>query len=130
MATLLHGAWRDEDAIRNRLRRLSRLMDTAFTVPGTQFRFGFDALLDLVPGIGDVAGKLIAGYIILEAAQLGVPKPVLLRMAGNVGVDFLVGAFPVLGAVFGAAWRSNVMNMRLMDEWFDRRMKDVTPPRP
>ena len=97
------------------VRALARLLDSAVAVPGTRFRVGLDALLGLVPGIGDVVGGLIGGFILLTAARLGVPRVVLARMLLNVGTDAAVGLVPVAGDVLDAAWRANSKNARLLE---------------
>ena len=107
----------DRAATHRRLEALTRLMDTALRVPGTRWRFGLDAILDAVPGIGDVIGKAIAGYLIFEAHQLGVPRLLLARMVKNVLIDLAAGAVPGVGVVLGAAWKCNVKNLRLLDDW-------------
>ena len=100
--------------IESRLRLLARMMDTAFELPGTKFRFGMDTLIGLVPGVGDAVGAVVSAYIIAEARRLGVPRRTIARMVANVAVDALVGAVPLLGDVFDAAWKANVRNLRLM----------------
>jgi hypothetical protein len=97
------------------VRGLARLLDSAIAIPGTNFRVGLDALIGLVPGLGDFAGAAMSGYIVLAAARLGVPKPVLFRMIMNVAIDGVVGSVPVLGDVFDAGWRSNTRNTALLD---------------
>lgn len=98
-----------------RVRSLARVLDTAIHIPGTNFRFGLDAIVGLVPGVGDIAGAGMSGFIILTAARLGAPAPVLLRMLLNVGIDTVVGAVPLLGDLFDAAWRSNTRNAALLE---------------
>ena len=98
-----------------RLRTLSRLLDNAFVIPGTRYRFGFDALVGLVPGLGDAVSAIFSGYIILEASRLGAPKSVVTRMIGNVAIDTLVGWVPILGDLFDVAWKSNLRNMALLE---------------
>lgn len=98
-----------------RVRALSRVLDTAIHIPGTSLRFGLDALIGLVPGVGDVVGAGMSGFIILTAARLGAPAPVLLRMLVNVGIDTIVGAVPLLGDIFDAAWRANTRNTALLE---------------
>lgn len=93
---------------------LAKLMDTAFVIPGTKIRFGFDAIIDLIPGVGDAVGALIATVIITHSSHLGVPKIVLVRMAGNVLLNTLVGAVPFLGAVLTVFFRSNAKNYELL----------------
>jgi hypothetical protein len=98
-----------------RVRALSRALDSAFQVPGTRFRIGLDPLLGLIPGVGDVAGGALSAYIVLEAARLGAPRPVVLRMLGNVLLDSLFGSVPVLGDLFDATWKANARNVALLE---------------
>lgn len=98
-----------------RLRTVSRLLDSAFVIPGTRYRFGFDALIGLVPGLGDAVSAIFSGYIILQASHLGAQKSVVTRMIGNVALDTLVGWVPVLGDLFDVAWKSNLRNMALLE---------------
>ena len=98
-----------------RLRTLSHLMDDSLRVPGTGFRFGLDALIGLIPGAGDTAGAAISAYLLLEAGRMGVPRATLLRMAGNVALEAVVGTIPLLGDLFDAGWKANLRNMRLME---------------
>jgi hypothetical protein len=103
-----------------RLRWLGNLLDNSIRVPGTNFRFGLDTIIGLVPGIGDLAGGALSLYIIVEAARLGVPRPLLLRMGYNVAVDALVGAVPVLGDLFDAGFKANLRNLALVQRHADR----------
>ena len=97
------------------LRSLARLLDAAVTIPGTNIRFGLDALIGLVPGLGDMAGAAMSGYIVLAAARLGAPAPVLVRMVTNVAIDGVVGSVPLLGDLFDVGWRANTRNTDLLD---------------
>lgn len=99
-----------------RLRSLSRLLDNAFTVPGTRYRFGLDALIGLVPGLGDAVSAVFSGYIVVQASRLGAPKSVVTRMITNIVVDTAVGWIPLLGDVFDVAWKSNTRNIALLEE--------------
>ena len=101
-----------------RLDRLATLLDTAFVLPGTNIRFGADALIGLVPGIGDSVTTALAAWIVYEAHKLGVPRRVLIRMMGNVAIDGLVGSVPVLGDLFDVAFRANRRNVRILREHF------------
>ena len=103
-----------------RIDALATLLDTAFIVPGTNVRFGFDALIGLVPGIGDAVTTAMSLYIVHEAHQLGAPGHVLARMVANVALDGFVGAVPLVGDAFDVAFRANRRNMRLLREWMDR----------
>lgn len=102
-----------------RARALARLLDTSLRVPGTRFRFGLDPILGLIPGVGDLAGVLLSGSILLTAARLGVPGATLLRMGVNVGIEAVLGLIPILGDLFDAGWRANVRNMALIDAHFE-----------
>lgn len=97
------------------VRAISKVMDTAFVVPGTNFKFGVDAVIGLVPVVGDVVGGAIGTYIIFVAAKMGVPKPVLTRMLMNVGADAVAGSVPLVGDVLDAAWRANLKNVQLLE---------------
>jgi hypothetical protein len=98
------------------LERLSWLMDDLIKVPGLNWRFGLDALVGLIPGFGDTATSLVSLYILVSAVRYRVPKITLLRMGINIGIDYLVGSFPVVGDVFDAWWKSNQMNVALLSE--------------
>ena len=104
------------------LDQLSHLMDGLFRIPGTGWRVGLDALVGLVPGVGDLATTAVSLYILAAGVRYRVPKVTLLRMAANVGVDYLLGAVPVVGDLFDAAWKSNKMNVELL-----RQRAAVTP---
>ena len=97
-----------------RVRRVALLLDNASPVPGTRYRVGLDPILGLVPGLGDAIGALLAGYILVESARLGVPRSVLLRMLINVGVDTVVGAVPGLGDLFDFVWKADTKNLALL----------------
>ena len=96
-------------------RALARVLDTAIGIPGTRIRVGLDAILGLIPGAGDAVSAALSGYIILAAARAGASRPVLLRMVGNVVLDTLIGAVPVLGDLFDIAFRSNARNVALLE---------------
>jgi hypothetical protein len=97
-----------------RLDALANLLDTAILVPGTNIRFGIDAMIGLIPGIGDAITTLMSLYIVREARELGVPRHVIARMLANVALDGVVGAVPFLGDAFDVMWRSNRRNMALL----------------
>jgi hypothetical protein len=98
-----------------RLRAISRLLDNAFVIPGTRYRFGLDALIGLVPGLGDAVSSVFSGYIILQASRLGASRSVVTRMIANVALDTLVGWIPILGDLFDVAWKSNLKNVALLE---------------
>jgi Domain of unknown function (DUF4112) len=105
---------------RARLDTLARFLDSAVRVPGTNIRFGADALLNLIPGVGTLTSKGMSAYLIWEARRLGVPMSTLLRMMGHVGVDFVISAIPLLGWVGDVFYRSNLRNMDLLREHLDK----------
>jgi Domain of unknown function (DUF4112) len=107
------------------LRRFAYLMDEAFSVPGTRMRVGVDAILGLIPGVGDVIGALLSTWIIAGALRHRVPAWVIARMVFNVAIDVIFGAVPVAGDVFDFLYEENMMNMRLLEKHRDRRR----PPR-
>lgn len=97
-----------------RLDALAHVLDSAVRVPGTNFRVGADALLNLVPGVGTLVAKGLSSYLILEARRHGVPAGTLLRMAGNVAVDLALSAVPVVGWFGDAFYRANQRNIGLL----------------
>jgi len=97
------------------LRRWARLLDSAFRMPGTNFRFGLDPLIGLIPGIGDLVTPIFGVLIIWHAASLRVPKVIIARMVINAVVDGVVGAVPVFGDAIDFAWRANEWNMALLE---------------
>lgn len=99
-----------------RLRQFSKVLDNIITVPGTQVGIGLDPIIGLLPIGGDALGLILSFYIIIEAAQLGVPTATLGRMVMNVIVDSLVGAIPMLGDLFDFAWKANNYNIILLEK--------------
>jgi hypothetical protein len=96
------------------LDRLAWLMDDLFRVPGLGWRFGLDALIGLIPGFGDTATSLVSFYILVNAVRYRVPKITLLRMALNIGLDYVVGSVPLVGDFLDAWWKSNQRNLDLL----------------
>ena len=100
-----------------RLHGLARVLDSAFKLPGTNFRFGLDPIIGLIPGAGDLIAAGLSGFILIEAARIGVPRTVLLRMGWNVAVETIVGVVPLAGDLFDAAYKANNRNIRLLDRY-------------
>jgi hypothetical protein len=100
-----------------RLRAITLLFDRAFPVPGTKMRFGLDALFGLVPGLGDIAGALVAVFALRVARQLRAPNAVQLMMLMNIALDALVGSIPLLGDLFDFAFQAQSRNLALLDAW-------------
>ena len=107
------------------LENLAAWLDTRFRIPGTEIRFGLDGLLGLVPGIGDALVAFPALYIIVRSHRIGVPRHLLIRMAANLGIDWLVGSVPVLGDVFDVAFKANRRNVVLLR----RHLQTAAAPR-
>jgi hypothetical protein len=105
---------RDVAAI-ERLRRLARVQDELLRIPGTNIRFGLDALLGLVPGVGDMVTTGVSAYVLVTAARMGAPTSVIARLAGNIVLDLLIGSVPLLGDLFDVGWKANVRNVRLLE---------------
>ena len=99
---------------------LATLLDTALVIPGTTVRFGLDALIGLFPAVGDIITTALSLFIVHEAYQLGTPGHVIARMLGNVALDGVFGAVPLVGDAFDVLWRANRRNMRLLREWLKR----------
>jgi hypothetical protein len=97
------------------LRKLSRLLDSAFQVPGTSYRIGLDPIVGLLPGIGDLISPLFTVAVLWQGRELGIPKVVQLRMIANVAIDTLFGFVPVVGDLFDFAWKANDKNLALLD---------------
>ena len=105
------GAWLFRD---DTLRALEILLDEAFRVPGTPFRFGLDGIIGLIPGLGDVVAGVLSLVIPLAAWVRGVPYVTLVRMTANIGIGVLIGTIPLLGDAFDIAWKPNLRNYRLL----------------
>ena len=114
---------------RERLKQLAWLLDSSIPIPGTRFSIGIEALIGLFPFIGDLVGVLLSSYILGEAARLGAPKSVLLRMSGNVALEGVVGIIPFAGDVFDAAYKANQRNVRLLEAWLDEPRHTVRKSR-
>lgn len=100
-----------------RLRTIARVLDDAVRVPGTKIRFGLDALIGLIPGVGDAVTGAVATYAIVLAAQQGASPAVIARMALNVLVDVVFGAIPLLGDIFDVGWKANRKNVQLLERY-------------
>jgi hypothetical protein len=105
------GAWILRDQT---LQKVEFILDEAFCIPGTAFRFGLDGIIGLVPGVGDIAAGLLSLLIPLAAWVRGVPYVTLVRMVANIGIGVLVGSIPLLGDIFDIVWKANRRNYRLL----------------
>lgn len=109
----------DPQSVRERTEAMERLLEGLFVIPVVNRRIGLDVILDLVPGIGDIAGAALGAYIVWEAKNLGMSRWQIARMAGNVGIDFLLGLIPWLGAIPDFFFRSNTYNLRMIRRHLD-----------
>ncbi len=100
--------------IERELEVVSRLMDEQFRLPVLGWRFGLNAIIDLVPEVGDIATSIVALYVLIAAVRYRVPKVTLLRMGVNIAIYFIVGLIPWLGDLFGAWWKPNIRNLNLL----------------
>ena len=105
------------------LERLADLLDTRWQVPGLGWGVGVDGLAGLVPGLGDLVTGTVSAYLVHRAHRLGVPRHVLLRMAGNVGIDVVFGSVPVIGSIFDFAFKANRRNIALLRRHLEREQR-------
>lgn len=116
--------------LQRRLARIAKTMDSSIRIPIIGKRIGWDAVIGLIPGVGDAAGALISSYILLSAWRLGVPKRGLGRMAANIGVETIVGAIPVLGDFFDMAFRANEKNVAVIEKYIGIEPSEAVNNRP
>ena len=105
---------RERAEVERSLEQLAFLMDGLLRIPGTGWRIGLDAIVGLIPGVGDFATTAVSLYILAAGVRYRVPKVTLLRMGANIAIDYLIGSVPVVGDIFDAAWKSNQMNVELL----------------
>ncbi len=110
----------DPAAIRKRVEMLERVLEGLFVIPGTNQRVGLDVLLDILPFGGTAVGAVMGSYLAWEARNLGMPKSAIVRMAGNIGVDALLGVIPFVGAIPDFFFRSNTRNLRIIKKHLDK----------
>jgi hypothetical protein len=106
-----------------RIDALATLLDTALVIPGTGVRFGLDALIGFFPVVGDTITTALSLFVVHEAYQLGAPGHVIARMLGNVALDGVLGAVPLVGDAFDVLWRANRRNVRLLMEWLEHERR-------
>lgn len=106
----------DAAAKLTRLRRLAWLIDGAFGLPGTRFRFGINSIIGLLPIGGDAVLGMLSLYIVYEASRLGVPRHKLARMLANVGIEVVGGSVPILGDLFDMALKANLRNLKIVED--------------
>lgn len=116
-------------AILERLDKFSRFTDSSISIPFTRVTIGADAIIGLLPVVGDFAGLVFSGYVLIEAQRAGASKDVKLRMLRNMGIDFLGGLLPVVGDGFDAIYKANTRNTRLLRNYLEKQLA-VEPPSP
>ena len=115
----------DPQAVRQRIEALERVMERLISIPGTNRKVGLDVILDLIPIVGSTAAAAIGSYIAWEARNLGMSKWHISRMAGNIGIDWLLGLIPWIGAVPDFFFRSNTRNLRIVKKYLDNHHPDT-----
>ena len=110
----------DPQSVRTRVEALERVMENLVQIPGLNRGVGLDVLLDFVPIVGPTAAAVLGAYLAWEARNLGMPKSAVARMAGNIGVDWLLGLIPFVGAVPDFFFRSNTRNLRIIKRHLDK----------
>jgi len=111
---------RDPASVRRRIEAMEGLLERAFAVPGTNYRFGMDSVVGLVPVVGDVVTAAMGAWLVWEARNLGMSKYQIARMTGNVAFDTAVGFVPLLGDAFDFLFKSNTRNLRIVKRWLDK----------
>ena len=114
------GLGSDPASVRQRVEAMEHLLERLFVIPGTKQTVGLDVILDLVPIVGDIAAAALGAYIVWEARNIGMSKWQISRMAGNVGVDWLLGLIPFIGAIPDFFFRSNSRNLRIIRKHLDK----------
>ena len=116
----LPGLGTDPASVRQRVEALEKIMERLIVIPGTKRAIGLDVILDLVPFAGSTAGAVLGAYMAWEARNLGMSKWQMTRMAGNVGVDWLLGPIPWIGAIPDFLFQSNTRNLRIVKRHLDK----------
>jgi len=114
----------------HRVERIARVLDEAIRIPGTNIRVGLDAVIGLIPGVGDAAGLALGSWFIYEAHRLGAPAELKWKMVRNVGIDAVSGLVPVLGDLVDVAYRSNRRNLDLLRGHFKPSERPQPAARP
>ena len=110
----------------DRIRRVARLLDARYGIPGTRYRIGLDGLIGLIPGIGDGVGLAVSGWMIAEAVQAGARRRTIARMVGNAALDGVVGSVPLVGDLFDFAFKSHQRNAALLAADLERQVRPAS----
>ena len=125
LADRVPGMSRDPASVKRRIEHAEHLLEGLFVIPVINRRIGLDVILDVLPVAGDAIAAAMGGWIIWEARNLGMSKWQMSRMAGNVGIDFLLGLIPVVGAIPDFFFRSNTMNLKMIKRHLDRHHPEL-----
>jgi len=125
LADRVPGMGRDPASVKRRIEHAEHLLEGLFVIPVINRRNGLDVILDMLPVAGDAIAAAMGGWIIWEARNLGMSKWQMSRMAGNVGIDFLLGLIPVVGAIPDFFFRSNTMNLKMIKRHLDRHHPEL-----
>ena len=125
---------RSPAAVRTRVEAMEKLLERAFTIPGTQQKIGLDVILDFIPVGGSAIAAAMGAWMVWEARNIGMSKFQIGRMGGNIGIDFLLGAIPWVGAIPDFFFKSNTRNLKIIKAHLDRHHPgtmtvDVRPQR-
>jgi hypothetical protein len=111
---------RDPASVRRRLEAMETMLERIFVIPGINRPIGLDAIVGLIPVVGDLVTTAMGAWLVWEARNLGMSKFHLARMAGNIGIDTVIGAIPLVGDLFDFAFRSNSRNLKILKRWLDK----------
>lgn len=114
----------------NRIRKLSRLMDTAIRIPGINFRIGLDPIIGLIPGAGDLINTAFSAYLIYLATRFNLPRNILGWMVFNITLEAILGTVPLIGDIFDAFYKSNIRNLKLLEEYLQADEPELREPNP
>jgi hypothetical protein len=129
------GIGTDPASVRQRVEAMEKILERMFVIPGINKPVGLDAIVGLVPVLGDIAATVLGAYIVWEAKNLGMSKWQMTRLAGNVGADWLIGLIPLVGDVTDFFFQSNTRNLRIIKRHLDKhhphtRTIDIEARRP
>jgi hypothetical protein len=120
MAESMSSSGRDPASIRRRVEMMEGLLERIFVIPGTNRTVGLDVILDFIPVVGPAAAAIMGSWLAWEGRNLGMSKWQMARMFGNVGLDFLLGAIPFVGAIPDFFFRSNSRNLKIIKRHLDK----------
>jgi len=99
-----------------RLKLLSKRLDDSIKIPGTNQKFGIDAIVGIIPILGDFIGVIFSVYIMYSGIKMGVSSKIVKKMAANIAIEFIIGSIPIIGDIFDALWKANKRNVELIEE--------------